>query len=202
MRRMNKDPARPAQWAIWPHCISEARKCIFRVTCPLLLPPLKGIMRLALFEPDIPPNTGTILRMAACFGVAVDIIEPCGFPFSERSFKRAGMDYLEYANLTRHIDFAAFNQVRKSQGQRLILVETTGTIPYTDFAFQACDILMLGRETQGTPADVEAQVDAVIKIPMQPGVRSLNVALAGAIVLGEALRQTGGYPEFSQIITN
>ncbi|MGK2284880.1 tRNA (cytidine(34)-2'-O)-methyltransferase [Pedomonas sp. V897] len=150
-------------------------------------------MRLALFEPEIPPNTGTMLRLGACLGVPVDIIEPCGFPFSDRSFKRAGLDYVDFAEVKRHIEFAAFNAWRQAEGYRLVLVETTGTLRHIDFAYSPKDIIMLGRETSGTPPEVEAACDAVVRIPMKPGLRSLNVATAAAIVLSEALRQTGGF---------
>lgn len=156
-------------------------------------------MRLALFEPEIPPNTGTILRLCACMGVPVDIIEPCGFPFSDRALKRAGMDYMDQVDIRRHIDFARFNEWRKSGDEaagprRLVLVETTGTLRHIDFAFSPKDILMLGRETSGTPPEVEAACDAVVRIPMMPTARSLNVAIAAAIALTEALRQTEGFP--------
>ena len=156
-------------------------------------------MRLALFEPEIPPNTGTILRLCACMGVPVDIIEPCGFPFSDRALKRAGMDYMDQVEIRRHIDFAAFNDWRTGESdgsgpRRLVLVETTGTLRHIDFAFSPKDILMLGRETSGTPPEVEAACDAVVRIPMMPAARSLNVAVAAAIALSEALRQTEGYP--------
>jgi tRNA (cytidine/uridine-2'-O-)-methyltransferase len=150
-------------------------------------------MRLALFQPDIAPNVGTLLRLGACVGVAVDVIEPCGFPASDKSLKRAAMDYAEQAEVKRHDDWAAFNQWRCAAGHRLVLIETSGTVAYADFAFTANDILMLGRESAGTPPSVEAACDAVVHIPMVAGRRSLNVAIAGAIVLGEALRQTGGY---------
>jgi tRNA (cytidine/uridine-2'-O-)-methyltransferase len=153
-----------------------------------------AVMRLALFQPDIPPNTGTMIRLGACLGVAIDIIEPCGFPFSDKSLKRAGMDYLDRADITRHLDFAAFNSWRQSAGHRLIAVETESAQRHDRFAFRADDILMLGQETSGTPQWVLAACDAVISIPMRPGIRSLNVAIAAAIALGEALRQTESYP--------
>lgn len=152
-------------------------------------------MRLALFEPEIPPNTGTMLRLCACLGVPVDIVEPCGFPFSDRALRRAGMDYMDFVDLRRHIDFAAFNAWRREAGHRLVLVETTGTLRHIDFGFVPKDILMLGRETSGTPPEVEAACDAVVRIPMLPSARSLNVATAAAMVLSEALRQTGGFPQ-------
>lgn len=150
-------------------------------------------MRLALFEPEIPPNTGTLLRLGACLGVPVDIIEPCGFPFSDRSFRRAGLDYVEFAQVKRHLEFSAFDAWRKAEGHRLVLVETSGTLRHIDFAFSPNDIIMVGRETSGTPPEVETACDAVVRIPMRPGLRSLNVAIAASIVLSEALRQTGGF---------
>jgi tRNA (cytidine/uridine-2'-O-)-methyltransferase len=144
-------------------------------------------MRLALFQPDIAANTGTILRMGACFGVPVDIIEPCGFAFSERGLKRAGMDYLDRVHVTRHASWAAF----KSQSAgRLVLLTTKASQTHGQFQFAAGDVLLLGRESAGVPDDVHAAADARICIPMAPGERSLNVALAAAIGLGEALRQT------------
>lgn len=152
-------------------------------------------MRLALFEPEIPPNTGTMLRLCACLGVPVDVIEPCGFPFSDRALRRAGMDYMDFVELRRHIDFAAFDAWRRAEGHRLVLVETTGTMRHVDFGFAPRDILMLGRETSGTPPEVEAACDAVVRIPMMPGARSLNVATAAAMALSEALRQTEGFPQ-------
>jgi tRNA (cytidine/uridine-2'-O-)-methyltransferase len=148
-------------------------------------------MRLALYQPDIAPNVGTLIRLGACLGVAVDIILPCGFPASDKSLRRAAMDYADMAEVKSHADWASFNAERQAAGQRLILIETSGTLAYTDFAFQPSDILMLGRESAGTPAAVEAACDAVVRIPMVAGARSLNVAMAGAIVLSEALRQMG-----------
>jgi tRNA (cytidine/uridine-2'-O-)-methyltransferase len=121
------------------------------------------------------------------------VIEPCGFPASDKSLKRAAMDYADKVELRRHDDWLSFNHLRQAAGQRLVLIETSGTLNYTDFAYQASDILMLGRESAGTPTDVEAACDAVVRIPMLAGMRSLNVAMAGAIVLSEALRQTGNF---------
>ena len=144
-------------------------------------------MRLALFQPDIALNVGTMLRMGACLGVPIDIIEPCGFPFSVAAIKRSGMDYIEQASITRHMDWQSFNGQRST---RLVLVETTGLVNYTDFQFHINDTIMVGRESAGTPPDVESACDAVVKIPMQPNMRSLNVAISAAMVLGEALRQT------------
>lgn len=149
-------------------------------------------MRLALFEPDIPQNTGAILRLCACLGVAADLIEPFGFVWDDRHLKRAGMDYLDYVALTRHASWRAFRGVPKG---RLILLTTHGTRPYHRFDFAAEDTLLLGRESAGVPAEVHAAADARIAIPMRPGLRSINVALAAAMVLGEALRQTELLPE-------
>ncbi len=153
-------------------------------------------MRLALFEPDIPQNTGAILRLAACLGVAVDIIEPCGFLLSDPRLKRAGLDYLERVVIHRHSSWPAFLQWRTEQSGngRLLLMTTKGETPHTAFAYDAEDTVMLGRESAGVPADVAAHCDARIRIPIAPGSRSLNVAQAAAMVMGEAMRQTGGFP--------
>jgi tRNA (cytidine/uridine-2'-O-)-methyltransferase len=145
-------------------------------------------MRLALFEPDIPQNTGALIRLGACFGVPVDIIEPCGFLWSEPKLKRAGMDYLGEADITRHASWSRFRAAQT--GARLVLLTTKGAISYLDFAFAPSDILLLGRESAGVPPEVHDAADARLLIPMRAGLRSLNVAMAGAIVLSEALRQT------------
>ncbi|HEX3666221.1 MAG TPA: tRNA (cytidine(34)-2'-O)-methyltransferase [Rhizomicrobium sp.] len=149
-------------------------------------------MRLALFEPDIPQNAGALVRLGACLGVAVDIIEPCGFLFSEAGFRRAGMDYAASAELTRHSSWDAF--LAKRSG-RLILLTTKADEPYIRFMFAPDDTLLLGRESAGAPDYVHRTVDARIRIPIRQGLRSLNVAHAGAMVLAEALRQTDGFPE-------
>ena len=149
-------------------------------------------MRLALFEPDIPQNTGALIRLGACLGVPVDIIEPCGFLWSDAKLKRAGMDYLGQADLVRHTSWAAFQAARA--GARLVLLTTKGAASYLDFSFTSSDILLLGRESAGVPEDVHASADARLFIPLRQGLRSLNVAMAGAIVTAEALRQTGGFP--------
>ena len=151
-------------------------------------------MRLALYEPDIPQNTGTILRLAACLGVAVDVIQPAGFDLTDRALKRAGLDYLQHVEIERHQSFATFDRLRRQTGSRLVLLSTRGTTPYIDFAFTAPDVLLLGRESLGVPEGVHAAVDASVRIPMREGLRSLNVAVAAAMVLGEALRQTGLMP--------
>jgi tRNA (cytidine/uridine-2'-O-)-methyltransferase len=155
-------------------------------------------MRLALFEPDIPQNTGAIARLAACLGLALDIIEPAGFPVSDRAFRRAGMDYLERVEIMRHASFAAFDEWRRAERRRLVLATTKAERPYTDFAFAETDIVMLGRESAGAPPRVHASADARIVVPMREGLRSLNVALAAAMIAGEALRQIGCLPESAE----
>lgn len=149
-------------------------------------------MRLALFEPDIPQNTGTLIRLGACLGVPLDVIEPCGFLWSEAKLRRAGMDYLDQADVTRHASWQRFLEAR--EGARLILLTTKGDTVYLDCAFRPGDILILGRESGGVPDFVHAKAEARLAIPMRPGLRSLNVALAGAIVAAEALRQTRQFP--------
>ncbi|WP_045836929.1 tRNA (cytidine(34)-2'-O)-methyltransferase [Hyphomicrobium sp. 99] len=154
-------------------------------------------MRLALFQPDIAQNTGTILRLCACFGIPVDVIGPTGFDMSDRALKRAALDYLPHVELSRYAGFDTFMETRAAatppQG-RLVLLTTKAATSHCDFRFAPDDTLMLGRESAGVPDTVHDRVDARITIPMRPGLRSLNVAVAAAIVLGEALRQTNGYP--------
>ena len=147
-------------------------------------------MRLALYQPDIPQNTGTILRLAACLGVAVDIIGPTGFDMTDRSLRRAGLDYLDHVEIARH---ETFEQFLSSRAGRLILLSSHADAAHHEFPFLASDTLMLGRESAGVPEAVHALADGRIRIPMQPGLRSLNIAVAAALVLGEALRQTGGF---------
>ena len=147
-------------------------------------------MQIALFQPDIPQNTGTILRLCACLDVAAHIIEPAGFPVSDSAFRRAGMDYLDQVRLTRHISWVHFEDWRQEAGLRLVLFTTKGAISYLDFRYGASDILLFGRETVGVTDEVVAASDARLKIPMMPTLRSLNVAMAAAMVVGEALRQT------------
>jgi tRNA (cytidine/uridine-2'-O-)-methyltransferase len=151
-------------------------------------------MRLALYQPDIPQNTGTILRLAACLAVPVDVIGPTGFDMTDRALKRAGMDYLEYADITRHVDFDAFDAARQAAGRRLVLLTTKAEMAHVAFAFAAGDTLLLGRESAGVPERVHQRADARVRIPLAAELRSLNIAVAGALVLGEALRQTGGFP--------
>ena len=149
--------------------------------------------RLALYQPDIPQNTGTMLRLAACLGVPVDIIEPAGFDVSDRNFRRAGLDYLDQTEIVRHRSWRTFEDWRKAKGSRLILATTKASLPYTDFNFAPSDILLLGRESAGVPDEVHGAADARIVIPLHLGLRSLNVAVAAAMILGEALRQIGAF---------
>ena len=154
-------------------------------------------MRLALFQPDIAPNLGAAIRLTACLGVGLDVIEPCGFPLSDNSLKRAALDYGSHCSLIRHDSFAAFALATTASNSRVIVIETNGQSTLHDFAFQSDDVLMLGRETMGTPDDVIAACAASVRIPMRAGLRSLNVVNAGAIALTEALRQTGGWNTLS-----
>ena len=147
-------------------------------------------MQIALFQPDIPPNTGTILRLCACLNVTAHIIEPAGFAVSDRAFRRAGMDYLDQVTLIRHDSWEKFEQWRRNCGYRLLLFTTRGAISYLDFDYGAFDILLFGRETVGVPEAVHAAADARLTIPIAPRLRSLNVATAAAMAVGEALRQT------------
>jgi tRNA (cytidine/uridine-2'-O-)-methyltransferase len=156
-------------------------------------------MRLALYQPDIPQNTGTILRLAACMDVPVDIIGPAGFDMSDRNLRRSGLDYLPHVRLTRHLSWERFLAGRASAeaappSGRLVLLSSKATLPYTAFVFEPGDTLLLGRESAGVPDDVRCAANAAIRIPIKPPLRSLNVAVAAAMVLGEALRQTGGAP--------
>ena len=161
---------------------------------PLLLSPAPLSLRLALYQPDIPQNAGTMLRACACLGVAAEIIEPAGFPVSDRHFRRSGMDYLDEVNVSRHISFTAFELWRKAArqahgGHRLVLLSTKAADSYTGFRFASDDIVMVGRESAGVPDHVHQAADAQVKIVMRPGMRSLNVAVAAFMVLGEAIRQ-------------
>jgi tRNA (cytidine/uridine-2'-O-)-methyltransferase len=148
-------------------------------------------MQIALFQPDIPQNTGTILRLCACLGVAAHIIEPAGFPVSDRHFRRAGMDYLDQVTIQRHDSWSKFEQWRNEAVYRLVLFTTKGTSSYLDYRYGAEDILLFGRESAGVPDEVVSAADAALVIPIKEGLRSLNVAMAAAMALGEALRQTG-----------
>jgi tRNA (cytidine/uridine-2'-O-)-methyltransferase len=149
-------------------------------------------MRIALFEPDIPQNTGTMLRLAACLGLDAHLIEPAGFPVSDRAFRRAGMDYLDQVSLTRHPSWLEFARWRAAHGLRLVLFTTTATASYLDHRYEADDILLFGRESAGVPDHVHDTAEVRLRIPMRAGMRSLNVAVTCAMAVGEALRQTGG----------
>jgi tRNA (cytidine/uridine-2'-O-)-methyltransferase len=149
-------------------------------------------MRLALYQPDIPQNTGTILRLCGCLGIEAHIIEPAGFPSSDRAFRRAGMDYLDAVTITRHASWLDFEAWRRAAACRLVLFTTRATTPYLEFSFAPVDVLLFGRESAGAPDAVHAAADARLLIPMRPGMRTLNVAMAAALAAGEALRQTGG----------
>ncbi len=147
-------------------------------------------MRIALFQPDIPQNTGTILRLCACLAVEAHIIEPAGFPVSDRHFRRSGMDYLDEVTILRHASWQHFEQWRHAAGARLILFTTKGSVPYLEHRFHPDDVLLFGRESAGVPDEVAAAADQRLLIPIVPGLRSLNVAMAAAMAVGEALRQT------------
>jgi tRNA (cytidine/uridine-2'-O-)-methyltransferase len=151
-------------------------------------------MKVALYEPDIPQNTGTILRLCACLGVEAHMIGPTGFPSTDRAFRRAGMDYLDQVALTRHISWTAFDAWRRDNKLRLILMSTHADASYMDCTYDANDVILLGRESAGVPEAVHQAAGLRVKIPMRPGLRSINVAVACAMVVGEALRQTGGFP--------
>ena len=148
-------------------------------------------LRIALYQPDIPGNTGTILRLAACLGLQVDIIEPAGFDLSDRNMKRAGMDYIASVTLKRHLNWEHFQSWRKSEGRRLVLASTKAAVPYTTLAYRPGDILLFGRESAGVPDHVHDAADQRVIIPMVEGQRSLNVAMSVAMIAGEAIRQTG-----------
>jgi tRNA (cytidine/uridine-2'-O-)-methyltransferase len=169
------DPAVPER--------ESARKAI-----PLRIMPL----RIALYQPDIPQNTGTILRLCACLGIEGHIIEPAGFPTSDRAFRRAGMDYIDAVTIVRHASWHEFEAWRRSAHHRLALFTTRATVSYLDYSFETNDILLFGRESAGVPDEVHDAADARLVIPLKPGLRSLNVAITAAMAAGEALRQTGG----------
>jgi tRNA (cytidine/uridine-2'-O-)-methyltransferase len=151
-------------------------------------------MRIALYEPDIPQNTGTILRLCACLGLDAHIIEPAGFPVTDRAFRRAGMDYLDRVAISRHGSFQAFEDWRRAEGLKLVLLTTAAETSYLGHAFRTDQVLLVGRESAGVPEAVHAAADMRLRIPIADGLRSLNVAMAVALVAGEALRQTGGFP--------
>ena len=149
-------------------------------------------MRIALYQPDIPQNTGTILRLCACLNVEAHIIEPAGFPVSDRHFRRAGMDYLDQVTILRHESWAKFQEWRAATPCRLILFTTKASKPYLEQDYGAADMLLFGRESAGVPDDVHGAADERLIVPIAPGMRSLNVAMTAAMALGEALRQTKG----------
>ena len=155
-------------------------------------------MRLALYQPDIPQNTGTLLRLGACLGVELDIIEPCGFLFNEKAMRRAGMDYLEFVKYRRHnswADFLAYREEHKEEYGRLVLMTTKGAQSFVDFEFLPNDIILMGRESAGVPENVHQTVDARLLIPMASEARSINMAISAAMALSEGLRQIGGFPK-------
>ncbi len=155
-------------------------------------------MRLALFQPDIPQNTGTLLRLGACLDLPIDIIEPCGFLFNEKAMKRAGMDYINIATYRRHNSWQDFLEYRNQHPQeygRLVLMTTKASIPYTDFKFEPNDIILMGRESAGVPDSIHQMVDSRLIIPMNQNARSINVAISAVMVIGEALRQTNLFPK-------
>jgi tRNA (cytidine/uridine-2'-O-)-methyltransferase len=152
------------------------------------------MVAIALYQPDIPQNTGAMLRLSACLGIATHVIGPAGFDLSDRALRRSGMDYLDRAEIVRHVSWTAFDAWRAENGRRLVLMTTRAALPYTDFAFMPGDMILLGRESAGVPDEVHAAADARLIVPMAGGLRSLNVATTAAMVIGEALRQTGGFP--------
>jgi tRNA (cytidine/uridine-2'-O-)-methyltransferase len=151
-------------------------------------------MRIALYQPDIAQNTGTILRLAACLGIEAHIVEPAGFPTTDRAFRRAGMDYLDRVQLVRHVSWQAFERWRRQAELRLLLFTTRATQNYLDHRFAPDDVLLFGRESSGVSEEVHAAADARLVIPMRPGLRSINVAMVCAMAVGEALRQTNAWP--------
>lgn len=149
-------------------------------------------MRIALYEPDIPQNTGTILRLCACLGIEAHIVEPAGFDVSDRAFRRAGMDYLGQVKIVRHAAWPAFEDWRRAERLKLVLFTTKAATSYLDHVFAPDEVLMFGRESSGVPEKVHAGAEARLLIPMRAGLRSLNVAMAAAMAAGEAMRQTRG----------
>lgn len=154
-------------------------------------------MRLALYQPDIPQNLGAAIRLCACLGVRLDVIEPCGFPMTDAALKRAALDYGDKAWVTRHSGFTAFMASPERQAGRLVLVETDGATPFQDFSFSTGDTLILGRESAGSPGELYRAAAASVWIPMAAGLRSLNVVTAATVVLTEAMRQTGAWEKLT-----
>ena len=158
-------------------------------------------MRLALYQPDIPQNTGTLLRLGACLDLAIDIIEPCGFLFNEKAMRRAGMDYLDFANYRRHNswnDFLEYREEHPEEYGRIILLTTHGSTSFVDFKFAPNDIILMGRESAGVPENVHNLADAQLLIPMNPEARSINMAISAAMAVTEGLRQTNGFPSVNK----
>jgi tRNA (cytidine/uridine-2'-O-)-methyltransferase len=153
---------------------------------------------LALYQPDIAQNTGTLIRLAACLGTTLHVIGPAGFDITDRNLKRAGMDYIELATVVRHVGWTDFTAFATAAGRRLVLATTKGSVPYAEFAFREDDIILMGRESAGVPEAVHERADGRIIIPMRPGTRSINMALSAAMIMGEALRQTGGFAKLQQ----
>ncbi|MBY0564946.1 MAG: tRNA (cytidine(34)-2'-O)-methyltransferase [Hyphomonadaceae bacterium] len=150
-------------------------------------------MRLALYQPDIPQNLGAAIRLSACLGLALEVIEPCGFPLTDAALKRSALDYGDKARITRHASFAAFRAAPEREGGRLVLVETDGAVSFQDFSFSTGDTLIFGRESAGSPGELYEAAQASVRVPMARGLRSLNVVAAAAVVLTEAMRQTGAW---------
>ncbi len=154
---------------------------------------------LALYQPDIAQNTGTLIRLAACLGTTLHIIGPAGFDMSDRNLRRAGMDYIELATVVRHVGWTDFEAFATAAGRRLVLATTKGSMPYVDFLFHENDIILMGRESAGVPEAVHGRADGRIVIPMKPDARSINMAVSAGMILGEALRQLGGFPRLQQV---
>jgi tRNA (cytidine/uridine-2'-O-)-methyltransferase len=150
-------------------------------------------VELVLYQPDIPQNTGTLLRLGACLGVRLHIIHPTGFAFSDKTLKRGALDYLEHAEFIEHISYAQFDAWRRAAARRLVLLTTKADRSAYEATYQPDDLLMVGRESAGVPDAVAADADLKVRIPMRDGLRSINVALAATLVLGEAKRQTDGF---------
>ena len=148
------------------------------------------MIEISMYQPDIPQNVGAMMRLCACTGIKLNIIEPCGFPWNERKIAQAGMDYIKHVSIEKHISWEHYNKYRK-KGSRIILMSAHASLPYTNFEFQDCDILLAGRESAGVPEDIHQSADALICIPMIGACRSLNIVNATSMILGEALRQTG-----------
>jgi len=153
-------------------------------------------VRLALYQPDIPQNLGAAIRLCACLGVALDVIEPCGFPLTDAAMKRAALDYGDKARVARHASLAAFRAAPEREAGRMVLIETDGAVSFQNFQFSTGDTLVLGRESAGSPGELYEAAQASVRIPMVRGLRSLNVVTAGSIVLAEAMRQTGAWEKF------